>query len=253
MGEEIDGRADQYALAATAYHLLTGSQLFPHSNPAVVISRHLNAPPPPLADTRPELSDRCSALSRALAKVPSDRFDTCSDFAQALAEFTSWQSLSTSPEALVTRPATLVPKPHSAELGADAVPARPSRVRTATVIPVVLGLMLAAALVYIGVLLAQRTEPSSLPMTTQPAAPSTATALPTQSSWPGATMIPTQPPSTMRLGETYKYDDGFAVTVSPPAPFTPVHRRRLKIQATMSFSSSPSSTVQRRTRNQVSP
>jgi serine/threonine-protein kinase len=39
MGEEIDGRADQYALAATAYHLLTASQLFPHTNPAVVISR----------------------------------------------------------------------------------------------------------------------------------------------------------------------------------------------------------------------
>ena len=28
LGEEIDGRADQYALAATAYHLLTGAQLF---------------------------------------------------------------------------------------------------------------------------------------------------------------------------------------------------------------------------------
>jgi len=46
MGEELDGRADQYALAATAYHLLTGVQLFPHSNPAVVISRHLNTTPP---------------------------------------------------------------------------------------------------------------------------------------------------------------------------------------------------------------
>ena len=41
MGLDIDGRADHYALAATAYHLLTGSQLFPNSNPAV-ISRHLN-------------------------------------------------------------------------------------------------------------------------------------------------------------------------------------------------------------------
>src|ERR1700694_3464653 len=44
MGEDIDGRADQDALASTAYHLLTGSHLFPHSNPAVVISRHLNSP-----------------------------------------------------------------------------------------------------------------------------------------------------------------------------------------------------------------
>src|SRR6202011_5894052 len=42
MDDPIDGRADQYALAATAYHLLTGSPLFPQSNPAAVISRHLN-------------------------------------------------------------------------------------------------------------------------------------------------------------------------------------------------------------------
>src|SRR6478735_3436367 len=48
MGEHMDGRADQYALAATAFHLLTGTQLFPNSNPAVVISRHLNATPPAL-------------------------------------------------------------------------------------------------------------------------------------------------------------------------------------------------------------
>jgi serine/threonine-protein kinase len=41
-GVEHDGRADQYALVATAYHLLTGSQLFPNSNPAVVISRPLS-------------------------------------------------------------------------------------------------------------------------------------------------------------------------------------------------------------------
>src|SRR5271170_4348134 len=35
MGEQLDGRADQYALAATAFHLLTGTPLFQHSNPAV--------------------------------------------------------------------------------------------------------------------------------------------------------------------------------------------------------------------------
>ena len=70
MGEEIDGRADEYALAATAYHLLTGSQLFPHSNPAVVISRHLNSPPPALADTRPELAALDPVLAVALAKDP---------------------------------------------------------------------------------------------------------------------------------------------------------------------------------------
>src|SRR5207249_797086 len=36
-GDALDGRADQYALAATAYHLFTGQPPFSHSNPAVVI------------------------------------------------------------------------------------------------------------------------------------------------------------------------------------------------------------------------
>ncbi len=86
LGEEIDGRADQYSLAATAYHLLTGSQLFPSSNPAVVISRHLNVPPPALADSRPDLAKLDAVLAIGLAKQPDDRFRRCSDFARALSE-----------------------------------------------------------------------------------------------------------------------------------------------------------------------
>jgi serine/threonine protein kinase, bacterial len=86
MGEEVDGRADQYALAATAYHLLTGRRLFPHSNPAVVISRQLNENPPALADTRPDLATLDSALATALAKNPADRFARCTDFARTLGE-----------------------------------------------------------------------------------------------------------------------------------------------------------------------
>ena len=50
MGERLDGRADQYALAATAFHLLTGSPPFQHSNPAVVISQHLSAAPPAIGE-----------------------------------------------------------------------------------------------------------------------------------------------------------------------------------------------------------
>lgn len=86
MGEPIDGRADQYALAATAYHLLTGSPLFPQPNPAAVISHHLTAPPPPLADMRPALAPFDPVLAVALAKDPADRFARCTDFARALAE-----------------------------------------------------------------------------------------------------------------------------------------------------------------------
>jgi len=86
LGVDIDGRADQYSLAATAFHLLTGSQLFPHSNPAVVISRHLNSPPPLLADSHPELAALDPVLAVALARDPKRRFPRSGDFALALAE-----------------------------------------------------------------------------------------------------------------------------------------------------------------------
>ncbi|KAA1248617.1 protein kinase [Mycobacterium simiae] len=85
-GEPLDGRADQYALAATAYHLLTGSPLFPHTNPAVVISRQLTAPPPSLASTRPLLAALDPVLAVALAKDPAERFARCADFSRAFAQ-----------------------------------------------------------------------------------------------------------------------------------------------------------------------
>jgi serine/threonine-protein kinase len=84
MGADIDGRADQYALAATAFHLLTGAPPFQHSNPVAVISQHLNAAPPKLADRRPELAQLDQVLLKVLAKDPADRFDNCRDFATAL-------------------------------------------------------------------------------------------------------------------------------------------------------------------------
>ena len=86
MGLPIDGRADQYSLAANAYHLLTGSTLFPSSNPAMVIGRHLNAPPPTVAERRPQLAPLDAVFAKALAKDPNERFPRCVDFAHALAE-----------------------------------------------------------------------------------------------------------------------------------------------------------------------
>jgi serine/threonine-protein kinase len=106
MGHPIDGRADQYSLAATAYRLFTGSPPFPHSNPAVIISHHLNTPPPRLSDTRPELGVFDAAMTRALAKDPAARFHTCHDFAAALTQATATQATHTpaAPQALVAGP-----------------------------------------------------------------------------------------------------------------------------------------------------
>ncbi|MEY8016267.1 serine/threonine-protein kinase [Mycobacterium servetii] len=91
-GEPTDGRADQYALAATAYHLLTGTTLFPYTNPVAVISHHLTAPPPALAKTRAKLAAFDPVLAVALAKDPADRFPRCTDFARAFAEAAPWRT-----------------------------------------------------------------------------------------------------------------------------------------------------------------
>ncbi|MCX2712983.1 serine/threonine-protein kinase [Mycolicibacterium sp. J2] len=84
MGGDVDGRADQYSLAATAFELLTGSPPYLHDNPAAVISQHITAPPPAIAGRRPDLAGLDPVLSRALAKAPADRFGTCAEFAAAL-------------------------------------------------------------------------------------------------------------------------------------------------------------------------
>jgi serine/threonine-protein kinase len=85
-GANIDGRADQYALAATAFHLLTGAPPFQHSNPIAVISQHLHEDPPRLSDYRPDLEHLDEVFFKALAKDPEDRFARCRAFSAAISE-----------------------------------------------------------------------------------------------------------------------------------------------------------------------
>lgn len=83
-GSNIDRRADQYALAATAFHLLTGSPPFRNANPVAVISQHLHAEPPRLSERRPDLAHLDDVFAQALSKKPADRFDRCRMFAAAV-------------------------------------------------------------------------------------------------------------------------------------------------------------------------
>src|SRR5580693_6566902 len=85
-GSNIDGRADQYALAGTAFHLLTGAPPFQHENPIAVISQHLHDDPPRLSDYRPDLAQLDDVFFTALAKNPEDRFERCRAFSAAIDE-----------------------------------------------------------------------------------------------------------------------------------------------------------------------
>ena len=84
MGDELDGRIDQYALAASAFHLLTGAPPFAHFNPSVVVNRQLNDRPPRPSEIRPDLTDFDAIFARALSQDPVDRYRRCRDFAKAL-------------------------------------------------------------------------------------------------------------------------------------------------------------------------
>ena len=84
MGAAVDPQADQYALACTAFHLLTGAPPYTDSNSVAVISQHLNAPVPMLSNRRPDLGAMNAVFGKALAKNPRDRFGSCTEFAAAL-------------------------------------------------------------------------------------------------------------------------------------------------------------------------
>jgi serine/threonine protein kinase len=85
-GLEVDGRADQYSLAIVGHQILTGKQPFDGSAHSILY-KHVFEPPPPMLASRPDLPrDIASALERALAKDPEERFPTMEAFAAALGD-----------------------------------------------------------------------------------------------------------------------------------------------------------------------
>jgi WD40 repeat protein len=84
-GQVVDGRADQYALASTAFELLSGAPPFQRPDAMAVLYARLSQPPPLLSSRRPGLPAAADAVfARALSKAPADRYPTCRDFADAL-------------------------------------------------------------------------------------------------------------------------------------------------------------------------
>jgi serine/threonine protein kinase len=83
-GLEIDGRADQYALAVVGHQILTGKQPFDGSSHSILY-KHVFELPPRIFEARPDApADLCATLDRALAKEPEKRFSSMEDFAAAV-------------------------------------------------------------------------------------------------------------------------------------------------------------------------
>jgi hypothetical protein len=84
-GQAADRRADIYALAALAFHLLCGRPPFRADNPIAVGFQLCNDPPPSPKEFAPELPEYVErAILRGLAKEADGRFDRTEELKLAL-------------------------------------------------------------------------------------------------------------------------------------------------------------------------
>jgi serine/threonine-protein kinase len=85
LGRQVDGRADQYALACVAFNLLTGAVPYQREETISTLFAHVRDPIPVPTAIRSELPATLNAvLAKAMAKDPAERYASCGDFAVAL-------------------------------------------------------------------------------------------------------------------------------------------------------------------------
>ena len=119
-GKPVDGRADQYALACSAFELLTGAPPFRRDEPTAVIYAHMSESPPRLTPRRRDLSQAVDdALSRALAKASGDRYASCGQFADALRDALGIQPYDSRPRVMpaAAHPPTEIARPAAQDAG----------------------------------------------------------------------------------------------------------------------------------------
>lgn len=84
---ELDGRADQFALATVLYELLAGSVAFEGDSAMAVLYKVINEPPRPLAEVAPSVPAAVArAVERGMAKAKEERFPDVAAFVTAVLE-----------------------------------------------------------------------------------------------------------------------------------------------------------------------
>jgi eukaryotic-like serine/threonine-protein kinase len=82
--DEIDHRADQWALACIAFESLTGRPPFVADDPVALVYQVLHEEPPALSTLDPELPVALEPVfRRALSKAATDRYESITSFARA--------------------------------------------------------------------------------------------------------------------------------------------------------------------------
>lgn len=85
LGETLDGRSDEYSLAAMAFEMLAGRPPFRGDTPIAVVMGHVSKDIPSVREFNGQVSQAVEDVVRkGLAKKPAERYETIAGFNQAL-------------------------------------------------------------------------------------------------------------------------------------------------------------------------
>ncbi len=94
-GDDVDERADIYALGSILYHLCAGEAPHQGASPREVLYRLMLEPPAPLAQRAPEVpQELVTIVDKAMARKPGDRYASARALADDLRRFQNGQRVS---------------------------------------------------------------------------------------------------------------------------------------------------------------
>ena len=249
----VDGRADQYALASTAFEMLSSTPPFVRDNQAALMWAHLNAPAPTLSSVRPDLpSGLTPVLQRAMAKDPDERYASSGAFASALSAAARAVTPAPAPatsialtvSAAVAQDAPTVEAPPPTAREARIPPPRDRRRQRRGWMPVAAGLLafaLTALVAYSAFILLGSPGESQRPDATLPVA-----VVPSPSRAASVDVLPTDlltfPPVTLAPGETASPSVVPTRTARPTRNRTPTPGHATQPPPTPTASATPSAT-----------
>ncbi len=113
LGQEIDARADLYAIGVVFFRLLTGQLPFKGDTPFAMAQAQVNATPTPIRTIRADLPEWVGdVLVRSLEKKPEDRFQSAAAFHDTLAQAVSGVSGSVAMPAPAVSGGSTAPVPY---------------------------------------------------------------------------------------------------------------------------------------------